>query len=143
MKQQKTTFISKQDNQRGWVLMDVKDQVVGRAASRIADILRGKHRPSYTPNADAGDFVVVINASKLRFTGNKLDDKKYYHHTGFFGGLKEITAGRQMTEHPDRVLRDAVWGMLPRNTLTRSLIKKLKIYPGTEHPHAAQLTPAV
>ncbi|MFA4875220.1 MAG: 50S ribosomal protein L13 [bacterium] len=143
MERQKTTFMNNATADRGWVLIDVENQVVGRAASQIADILRGKHRPTYTPNTDAGDFVVVINASKLRFTGNKLLDKEYFHHTGYFGGIKSITAEKQLAKHPDRVLRDAVWGMLPKNTLSRSLIKKLKIYADSEHPHTAQNPVAV
>ena len=138
MERQKTKLESPQTAQRGWVLVDVNGKVVGRAASRIADILRGKHRPNFTPHVDTGDFVVVINASGLRFTGDKLEKKIYYRHTGYFGGLKETTAKEQLEGHPDRVLRDAVWGMLPKNRLSRQLIKKLNIYPGSEHPHAAQ-----
>ncbi|MBN1283111.1 MAG: 50S ribosomal protein L13 [Proteobacteria bacterium] len=138
MESQKTRLETPQTAERGWVVVDVTDKVVGRAASRIADILRGKHRASFTPHVDAGDFVVVLNAAKLRFTGNKLDDKNYYSHSGYFGGMKSISAGQQLEKHPDRVLRDAVWGMLPKNTLSKHIIKKLKIYPGSEHPHAAQ-----
>ncbi len=143
MSRQKTTFVNKGSAERGWVIIDVDNHVVGRAASQIADILRGKHKPGYTPNGDAGDFVVVVNAAKLRFTGNKLHDKEYFHHTGYFGGIKSITAEKQLQRHPDRVLRDAVWGMLPKNTLSRSLINKLKIYADTEHPHSAQNPVAV
>jgi len=138
MQNQKTKLQTPQTAQRGWVLIDVDGQVVGRAATRIAEILRGKHRPTFTPHVDAGDFVVVTNAAKLRFTGNKAKQKTYYRHTGYFGGLKETTADKQLDAHPDRVLRDAVWGMLPKNRLSRQLIKKLKIYTGTEHPHASQ-----
>lgn len=143
MERQKTTFKTKEDSTRNWVIVDVKDQIVGRAASEIANILRGKHRPTYTPNADAGDFVVVINAAQIRFSGNKLLDKEYFHHTGYFGGIKSVTAEKQLQRHPERVLRDAVWGMLPKNTLSRQLIKKLKIYEGTEHPHTAQNPTAI
>jgi large subunit ribosomal protein L13 len=138
MERQKTAFKKRNEAERPWVLVDAKDQVVGRAASCIANLLRGKHLPSYTPNVDAGDFVVVINAAKVRFTGNKLEDKEYHRHTGYFGGLKTVTAEKQLEKHPERILRDAVWGMLPKNTLSRQLIKKLKIYPGAEHPHGAQ-----
>lgn len=138
MERQKTKFETPQTAKRGWVIVDVKNKVVGRVASRIADILRGKHRVTYTPHVDTGDFVVVLNAAKLRFTGTKPSEKKYYSHSGYFGGLKSITAEKQLEKHPDRVLRDAVWGMLPKNTLSRQLIKKLKIYPGTEHPHESQ-----
>jgi large subunit ribosomal protein L13 len=133
-----TVFARREDAGRGWVVIDVKDQIVGRAASTISEILRGKHRPTFTPNVDAGDFVIVINASKLRFSGNKLEDKNYYHHTGYFGGIKSISAERQMQSHPERVLRDAVWGMLPKNSLSRHILRKLKIYSGEEHPHTAQ-----
>jgi large subunit ribosomal protein L13 len=138
MERQRTAFAKEDPAAQGWVLVDVSHQVVGRAASAIADILRGKHRASYTPNTDAGDCVVVINAAQVRFTGKKLTQKEYHHHTGYFGGIKSITAEKQLAKHPDRILRDAVWGMLPKNTLSRKLIKKLKIYPGAEHPHEAQ-----
>jgi len=138
MERQKTRLETPQTAKRDWVILDVKGQVVGRAATKIAEILRGKHRPTFTPHVDAGDFVVVVNASGLRFTGGKPKQKVYYRHTGYFGGLKEITAEKQLAAHPDRVLRDAVWGMLPKNRLSRQLIKKLKIYPGTEHPHSSQ-----
>ena len=138
MERQKTKLETPQTAKRGWVIMDVKDKVVGRVASRIADMLRGKHKTNFTPHVDTGDFVVVLNAAKIRFTGEKLDKKNYYRHSGYFGGLKTTSAEEQMKKHPDRVLRDAVWGMLPKNTLSRHLIKKLKIYPGTEHPHEAQ-----
>ncbi len=138
MERQKTKLETPQTAKRGWVIVDAKDKVVGRLASRIADILRGKHRATYTPHVDTGDFVVVINAAKLRFTGTKPSEKKYYTHSGYFGGMKSITAEKQLEKHPDRVLYDAVWGMLPKNTLSRQLIKKLKIYPGTEHPHESQ-----
>jgi large subunit ribosomal protein L13 len=138
MERQKTRLETPQTAKRGWVILDVKGCVVGRAATKIADMLRGKHRPTYTPHVDAGDFVVVVNASGLRFTGQKPKQKVYYRHTGYFGGLKEITAEKQLAAHPDRVLRDAVWGMLPKNRLSRQLIKKLKVYAGSEHPHESQ-----
>ncbi len=137
-KNQKSFLASKETAQRGWMLVDVENQVVGRAASKIADILRGKHRPTYTPHVDNGDFVVVINASKVRFTGKKWDDKFYYRHTGYPGGIKEISAKKQLEKHPEQILKDAVWGMLPKNFLSKHLQRKLKVYPGSEHPHAAQ-----
>ncbi|MFH1830946.1 MAG: 50S ribosomal protein L13 [Pseudomonadota bacterium] len=138
MNNQKTTLVTPANVTRGWVIVDVQNQVVGRVASTIADILRGKNKPSFTPNIDNGDFVVVINASKVKFTGKKAKQKEYHRHTGFFGGLKSITVEKQLQKHPERVLEDAVWGMLPKNRLSKKLIKKLKIYSGTEHPHEAQ-----
>lgn len=139
MERQKTTLLTPQTARRDWVLIDVKDEIVGRAATRIADILRGKDRPTFTPNVDGGSFVVVINASKVRFTGKKWTDKKYHHHSGFPGGMKSITAEKQLVKHPEWIIRDAVWGMLPKNTLSRHLMRKLKIYAGESHPHTAQL----
>lgn len=139
MKQQGTTLFTPETAQRDFVVFDAENQVVGRAATRIANMLRGKDRPSFTPNVDNGNFVIVINAAKVRFTGKKLEQKNYYHHTGFPGGIKSISAERQLEKHPDRILRDAVWGMLPKNTLSRHLMRKLKIYPDAKHPHTAQL----
>lgn len=121
-----------------WYLVDANDQNLGRLATQIASILLGKHKPTFTPGVDTGDFVVVINCERVRVTGNKLDDKKYYRHSLYPGGLKEITLRRQLVVHPDRVLRSAVWGMLPKNKLGRQLIKKLKLYAGPDHPHEAQ-----
>jgi len=138
MDNQRTTLVKPSEADRGWVLINVEDKVVGRAASAIADILRGKHKAAYTPNVDNGDFVVAINASRIRFTGKKLDQKEYHHHTGYFGGLKSITAKKQLEKRPEQILTDAVWGMLPKNRLSRQLIKKLKVYPESEHPHGAQ-----
>jgi len=138
MERQKTTLVKANDVDRNWVLVDLKDKVVGRAASTIANVLRGKNKAGFTPNVDNGDFVVAINASKIRFTGRKLDLKEYHHHTGYFGGLKSITAKKQLEEHPERIIKDAVWGMLPKNRLSRQLLKKLKVYSETEHPHGAQ-----
>jgi large subunit ribosomal protein L13 len=135
---QKTTLAKSETFERKYVLIDATDQIVGRLASTVADILRGKHKPTYTPGVDAGEFVVVTNASKLKFSGNKMDDKIYHHPTGFIGGLKSIKAKDQLQKHPDRILSDAVWGMLPKGPLSRHLMKKLKIYAGAEHPHAAQ-----
>ena len=124
--------------QREWFVVDLEGQVLGRAATKIASVLRGKHKATYTPNVDSGDFVIVINASKLRLTGNKEHTKKYRYHTGYPGGLRETTAGKLLDAHPDRLVRKAVWGMLPKGRLGRRIIRKLKIYPGTEHFHAAQ-----
>jgi large subunit ribosomal protein L13 len=118
--------------------MDVKDKVLGRAATQIASMLRGKHKPSFTPHADCGDFVVVVNAEKVRLTGKKWQDKKYVHHTLFPGGLKEYSAEQAVARHPTRLVEDAVRRMLPRTNLGRALMKKLKIYAGETHPHAAQ-----
>lgn len=139
MKQQGTTLSTPETAKRDFVVFDAKDQVVGRAATKIAAMLRGKDRPAFTPNVDNGSFVIVINAAKVRFTGSKLLQKNYYHHTGFPGGIKAINAKSQLEKHPDRVLSEAVWGMLPKNTLSRHLMRKLKIYADANHPHAAQL----
>jgi len=138
LREQKTSLANPQTAGREWVLIDVENQIVGRAASVIADILRGKHRPTFTPHVDNGDFVVVTNASKIRFTGKKWKDKCYHRHTGYPGGLKTITAEKQLKKHPEDILKDAVWGMLPKNVLSKHLLKKLKIYPGTKHQHDAQ-----
>lgn len=121
-----------------WYLVDANDQNLGRLATKISTVLLGKHKPTFTPGVDTGDFVVVVNAERVRVTGNKLDDKMYYRHTGYPGGLKSITLRQQLAKHPERVLRRAVWGMLPHNKLGRRLIKKLKLYAGPDHPHEAQ-----
>ena len=123
---------------RQWYLVDAKDRVVGRVATAIANLLRGKGKASFTPHVDCGDFVVVINAAQLRLTGKKMGQKLYYRHTGYPGGVRTTLAGDQMANNPERVLRDAVEGMLPKNRLGRQLAKKLKIYRDEEHPHAAQ-----
>lgn len=123
---------------RDWWVVDAEGQTLGRLASRIALILRGKHKPIYTPHIDTGDYVVVINADKIKVTGNKLDDKIYYRHSGYPGGLYERTLREQLARFPDRPIEIAVRGMLPKNSLGRAMIKKLKIYAGAEHPHAAQ-----
>ena len=124
--------------EREWLLVDATDMVLGRLASRIAQILKGKNKPQYTPHVDTGDFVVVINAEKIRLTGNKMATKIAYRHSGHPGGLKETPIARMLERHPDRVIRRAVKGMLPTNTLGRAMGKKLKIYAGPEHPHEAQ-----
>ena len=123
---------------RRWLLIDLKDKVLGRAASEIANILRGKNRPTYTPHTDAGDFVVAINAEKIKLTGKKLTDKKYYNHTGYIGGMKIVSAGALLKRHPEEVITRAVKGMLPGNRLSEQLMKKLKVYIGESHPHASQ-----
>jgi len=123
---------------RRWVLIDASERALGRVASRAASILRGKHRPDFTPNQDAGDFVVVINAAKVRLTGAKLEKKTYYRHTGYPGGLRTTTAAKLIATKPERLLEAAVRGMLPKNRLGRQLFTKLKVYRDAEHPHAAQ-----
>ena len=133
------TYVPKQDEiTREWVVMDASDQVLGRFATEVARFLRGKHKPEFTPHLDTGDFVVVINADKVRLTGAKMDDKVYYRHSGRPGNLKSETARERIEKYPERVIQAAVWGMLPKNRLGRKLLKKLKVYPGPEHPHQAQ-----
>ena len=122
-----------------WYVVDATDQVLGRLASRVASVLRGKHRPLFTPHVDLGDFVIVVNAEKVKLTGRKREQKIYYRHTGYTGHLRSTTAGKLLAgPHPDRVVRHAVRGMLPTNSLGRKLLRKLKVYAGPEHPHAAQ-----
>jgi len=121
-----------------WLVIDATDQVVGRLAVQIATILRGKHRPQYTPHVDTGEFVVVINAEKVRFTGKKLESQTYHWYTRYPGGYKTVTAGEWLKTHPDRILREAVKRMVPRNRLGRQQMSKLKIYAGPQHPHQAQ-----
>ncbi len=125
--------------EREWLLVDATDMVLGRLASEVAQILKGKRKPQYTPHVDTGDFVVVINADKIRLTGNKAAQKNYYSHSGFPGGLKEVSFARMMAKHPERIIEKAVKGMLPKNTLGRAMGKKLKVYAGPEHPHQAQM----
>lgn len=134
----KTYYAKPGEVQREWLLIDAEDQVLGRVASKAACILRGKHKPTYTPHVDTGDFVVIINADKIRVTGNKLLAKEYYRHSGYPGGLKSETFEEAMQKHPERVIEHAVKGMLPKNTLGRAMAKKLKVYAGAEHPHMAQ-----
>lgn len=135
---QKSTLAKKETVERGWVLVDLTDKVLGRAATRIADILRGKTKTIYTPHVDTGDFVVAINAAKIRLTGKKLGDKVYYKHTGFRGGLKEITAEKLLLKDATQLIIKAVKGMLPKNRMQDHLLKKLKVYAADQHPHAAQ-----
>lgn len=123
---------------RRWYLVDAEDQVLGRLATRVATMLMGKTKPVYTQFLDTGDFVVVVNADKVRLSGSKLDSKVYYSHSGYPGGLKKITARQLLARHPDRLVRNAVKGMLPKNKLGRKMLRKLKVYAGAEHPHQAQ-----
>jgi large subunit ribosomal protein L13 len=133
------SYVPKQDEiTRDWVVMDAADQVLGRLASEAARILRGKHKAEFTPHLDTGDFVVIVNAEKIRLTGNKKDDKTYYRHSGRPGSLKSETARERLDRYPERVIEAAVWGMLPKNRLGRKLLRKLKVYAGPEHPHEAQ-----
>jgi large subunit ribosomal protein L13 len=128
-----------QDVVQRWHIIDAEDQVLGRLATRVASVLRGKHRPDYTPHVDTGDFVIVVNAEKVLLTGRKREQKIYYRHTGYTGHVKSINADDLLNSaHADRVVRNAVRGMLPKNNLGRKLYKKLKVYTGPEHPHAAQ-----
>ena len=123
---------------RSWFVVDMDDKVLGRVATEIARILRGKHKPIYSPSVDTGDFVIVVNAEKLKLTGNKLADKHYYHHTGYPGGIRSITAEKLLEKKPEEIIKKAVKGMLPKTKLGRQLIKKLKVHSGGEHPHSAQ-----
>lgn len=132
------TFVPKGKIESKWILVDASSQGLGRLATTIAAHLMGKNKPIYTPGMEVGDYVVVINASQLSLTNKRMDTKFYYQHSHYPGGLKTITLRDQLKDHPDRVIRAAVWGMLPHNKLGRRLIKKLKIYGGSEHPHAAQ-----
>jgi large subunit ribosomal protein L13 len=139
----KYTYSAKDsDNPRNWVVVDAQGKILGRLATAIASRLRGKHNPLFTPHTDMGDWVVVINADKIKLTGRKLDQKQYHRHSGYIGGLTSITAGKLMEKQPEDLIRFAVKGMLPKNRLGRKLIKKLKVYVGDEHPHSAQ-QPAV
>jgi large subunit ribosomal protein L13 len=132
------TYVTRsQDITHDWYIVDAQGRTLGRLAAKIAAVLKGRHKVIYTPSMDTGDYVVVINAEKLAVTGRKLDDKKYYRHTGYPGGLREITLRNQLGTHPERVLLAAVRGMLPHNRLGRKMFKKLKVYAGAEHPHAA------
>jgi len=132
------TFVPKGSQLSDWVLIDADDQVLGRLATQAAHFLLGKHKPTYTPGVGMGDFVVVVNVQKLRLTTKRTETKLYYRHSGYPGGIKSINLRDQLQKHPDKVIRAAVWGMLPHNKLGRQLIKRLKVYGGSEHPHAAQ-----
>ncbi len=132
------TFVTKpNDIKHDWYVVDAQGRTLGRLATRIATVLKGKHKPIYSPSMDTGDYVVVINAEKIVATGHKLDEKMYYRHTGYPGGLRQINLRDQLAKHPERVISAAVRGMLPHNRLGRAMFKKLKVYAGAEHPHAA------
>jgi large subunit ribosomal protein L13 len=134
----KTISAREEDIQRDWYVVDAQGQTLGRLATRTAAILRGKHKPIYTPHVDCGDYVIIVNAEKVHVTGQKMRQKKYYRHSGYPGGLTEISLRDQLQKFPNRVLEAAVRGMLPKNRLGRRLFKKLKVYPGPNHPHQAQ-----
>jgi large subunit ribosomal protein L13 len=134
----KTAFARKSDIEKKWHVVDADGLVVGRLAARIATILRGKNKPVYTPHVDTGDYVIVLNAEKVRFTGKKLENKEYFRHTGYPGGIRSRTAKEIMKETPEKIIMSAVRGMLPKNTLGRQQMKKLKVYRGTQHPHGPQ-----
>ncbi len=133
------TYVAKPaEVERDWHVVDAEGQTLGRLAARLATVLRGKHKPIYSPSVDCGDFVIVINAEKIHVTGRRMDQKKYYRHSGYMGGLTEITLREQLERRPDRVINSAVRGMLPKNKLGRRMLKRLKVYAGPEHPHQAQ-----
>ncbi len=134
----KTYVATPQDRERNWLLVDAEGQTLGRLATQIADALRGKRKPEYTPHCDVGDFVIVVNAERIAVTGKKMEEKRYYRHSGYPGGLKTRTLAEMLERRPEEVIRKAVKGMLPRNRLARQQLNKLKIYAGPEHPHAAQ-----
>ena len=134
----RTYVATPETRERNWLVVDATGQTLGRLATQIADALRGKRKPTYTPHVDTGDFVIVINAEKIKVTGNKLADKRYYRHSGYPGGLRSRTLADMLERRPEEVIRLAVKGMLPRNRLARRQITKLKIYAGPDHPHAAQ-----
>lgn len=133
-----TYSAKRSDNKENWCVIDAEGQVLGRVATQIAARIRGKHNPLYTPHTDTGDWVIVINADKIVLTGNKLKDKRYYRHSGYMGGITEITAGDLLEKRPEELIKKAVRGMLPKNRLGRTLNKKLHVYAGPDHPHAAQ-----
>jgi len=134
----KTYTPKAKDIERGWYLVNAEGKTLGRLASEIAKVLRGKHKPIYTPHLDCGDYVIVVNAEKVQVTGRKLDQKMYYHHTGYPGGIKSISLRNQLQKHPERVLEAAVRGMLPKNRLGRKMMRKLKVYAGDSHRHQAE-----
>ncbi len=138
------TYVPKMGEvQHDWYVVDAADVVLGRLSTTVATLLRGKHKPEFTPGDDVGDYVIVLNAERVKLTGKKWDAKRYYRHSGDPGHLKEVTARRMRDTHPERIVKFAVWGMLPKNRLGRKLLKKLKIYAGPEHPHQAQQPRAI
>ncbi len=134
----KTYLAPVNEIERKWYVVDAEDKILGRLATEIASRLRGKHKPTFSPFIDNGDFIIVTNAEKIQLTGKKWDDKKYYHHTGYMGGIKEATAKELLEKHPTDLVIKAVKGMLPKNKLGRAQLKKLKVYAGSDHPHKAQ-----
>lgn len=134
-----STYMAKSEEiERKWYVLDATDQVLGRLATRVAEVLRGKDKPIFTPHVDTGDYVIVINAEKIKLTGKKWEQKKYYHHSGYPGGIKEIPYNKLVQKKPEFIIEKAVKGMIPHNKLGSSIIKKLKVYAGQEHPHQAQ-----
>ncbi len=134
----KTYHVKKESIERGWFVVNAEGKILGRLASQVAKVLRGKHKPTFSPHVDTGDFVVVVNARKVTLTGRKLKDKKYYHHTGYPGGIRETSAEKFLARKPTEMIRTAVKGMLPKTSLGRQMIRKLKVYAGSNHPHEAQ-----
>jgi large subunit ribosomal protein L13 len=134
----KTHVTKPSDIERKWYLIDANDQVLGRLSTKVADILRGKNKPNFSPHLDCGDYVVIINTEKVRLTGNKVEDKRYYRHSGYPGGIKEETVGDKLAKNPNGIIYHAVKGMLPKNKLSDEIIKKLKLFAGGEHDHEAQ-----
>jgi large subunit ribosomal protein L13 len=134
----KTYLVPVNEIEKKWYVVDAQDKILGRLATEIASRLRGKHKPTFSPFIDNGDFIIVTNADKIQLSGKKWDDKKYYHHTGYMGGIKETTARELLEKHPADLVTKAVKGMLPKNKLGRAQLKKLKVYAGTDHPHQAQ-----
>lgn len=135
----KSYYPKKDEIQNDWIVVDAAGETLGRLTSKIATLLLGKHKPTYTPGVPVGDYVVVVNAAKVSVTGKKMTDKWYHKHSGYPGGLKSVTLKDQLQNHPDRVIRDAVWGMLPKNRFSHAIINRLKIYGGAEHPHTTQV----
>ena len=140
---QKSKMAKKETQQRKWYVVDAEGKVLGRLACRVSRLITGKGKPDWTPHVDCGDHVVVVNAAKVRVTGRKLEQKVYRRHTGYPGGLKEVTLGKLLAERPERVIEEAVHGMVPKGRLGRRMVTKLKVYPGAEHPHAAQKPQAI
>jgi len=134
-----TRSLKASEVERDWVLIDAKDKTFGRILTEVATLLRGKHKPSYTPNVDCGDYVVIINAKEARFSGTKLDDKEYFRHSGYFGSTKSNKLSDMLENHTEKLYRQAVRGMLPKTTLGKQMLKKLKVYSSEDHPHTAQL----
>ncbi|TLN21563.1 50S ribosomal protein L13 [bacterium] len=132
------TFVIKGKPESNWILVDAREEGLGRLATQIAHYLLGKHKATYTPGVDMGDFVVVVNAGQVKVNSQQMEEKYYHHHSGYPGGLKSVSLREQLVKHPDRVIRAAVWGMLPHNKIGRRLINRLKVYAGTEHPHQSQ-----